>query len=548
MQPIRLLLASCSLLAFLFLATSPAHAQAPASPCAADLTDDGVVGAADLAEVLAGWGGCGKSCPADLDGSGAIDARDLAMVLTLWGTGCPKITGVSPVAGPPFGGTTVTITGTHLGGVTEVRIGDHLAHQVTVVDENTVTAVVPSSQPAGSTGPRAVTLVTDSGESSLANGYTYVLLGSGSPPSISMPSSSSPVTKPATGGETVTITGANLTGATAVMIAGISSGFTVVSDTLIAATAPAHAPGGMFDVAVTTPAGTYTAVGAIAYWQAPAWGPTVIQAAPDPAVVYDPALRTAILKTGRPWRVFYVGALMQIEMLLIPPTTFNMGCSDSDEFGCETDEHPVHAVTLTKPFYLGRYEVTQAQWTARMGSNPSNFQASNGYPNSANRPVESVSWNDIVDDFQPGTGLRLPTEAEWEWACRAGTTTAFHGWPAQPNGTNDDDLVHIIAWYGWNSDFQTQPVGLKEANGFGLYDMAGNVCEWCADGYKEDYYSHSPSIDPPGGNAGPFHNRVLRGGYWWNSTFAGRSSQRNGPTFASASQYGGGFRVARNAE
>jgi formylglycine-generating enzyme required for sulfatase activity len=424
--------------------------------------------------------------------------------------------------------------------VTEVWIGDEQAHKVAVVDENTVAAVVPSSQPAGSTGPRAVRLVTDSGESSLANGYTYVLLGSGPPPSIS---SVSPQTIPASGGATVTITGANLTGATAVMIAGISSGFTVMSDTLITATAPAHAPGGMFDVAVTTPAGTYTAVGAIAYWQAPSWPCTVLEVAPDPAVVYDPALRTAILTTGLPWRIRE--SAVGIEMVLIPNGTFWMGCTiSSDMEYCPNEETPNHTVTLSKPFYLGRYEVTQAQWTARTGSNPSHFTSASAQVPAdqvPNRPVENVSWNDIVDDFQPGTGLRLPTEAEWEWACRAGTTQAYHGWAAMPQGFTDVSLVGNIAWYDTNANSQTHPVGQLQPNGFGLYDMSGNVWEWCADVYGSNYYSHSPSVDPPGPTLGL--NRVLRGGSWYNYSDDLRASRRL-PTPGTVLN-NLGFRVAR---
>ena len=149
-----------ALVASFLVSPSSAHAQAP---CASDLTDDGVVDAADLGEVLNAWGPCGKSCSADIDGDGAVTGEDMAAVLNSWGMACPRVTGISPVAGPPFGGNTVTITGTHLGGVTEVRIGDQLAHKVALVDENTVTAVVPSSQPAGSTGPRLLTLVTDGG-------------------------------------------------------------------------------------------------------------------------------------------------------------------------------------------------------------------------------------------------------------------------------------------------------------------------------------------------------------------------------------------------
>jgi formylglycine-generating enzyme required for sulfatase activity len=355
------------------------------------------------------------------------------------------------------------------------------------------------------------------------------------------------VAVPAAGGTTVTITGANLSGATAVMIAGISSGFTVMSDTLITATAPAHAPGGMFDVAVTTPAGTYTAVGAIAYWQAPSWPCTVLEVAPDPAVVYDPALRTAILTMGLPWRIRE--SAVGIEMVLIPNGTFWMGCTiSSDMEYCPNEETPNHTVTLSKPFYLGRYEVTQAQWTARTGSNPSHFTSASAQVPAdqvPNRPVENVSWNDIVDDFQPGTGLRLPTEAEWEWACRAGTTQAYHGWAAMPQGFTDVSLVGNIAWYDTNANSQTHPVGQLQPNGFGLYDMSGNVVEWCADAYDSNYYSHSPSVDPPGGTSGFLNNgRVMRGGSWFNFTHIVRSSCRthNASIYTSNDI---GFRVAR---
>ena len=546
MHHIRLLFASFSLLACMFLAASPAGAQVPTPPCASDLTDDGVVDAADLGEVLNAWGPCGKSCSADIDGDGAVTGEDMAAVLNSWGMACPRVTGISPVAGPPFGGNTVTITGTHLGGVTEVRIGDQLAHKVAVVDENTVTAVVPSSQPAGSTGPRLLTLVTDGGESSLESGYTYVILGGPAPPSISTPSSSSPVAVPAAGGTTVTITGANLSGATAVMIAGISSGFTVVSDTQIAATVPAHAPGGMFDVAVTTPGGTYTAVGAIAYWQAPSWPCTVLEVAPDPAVVYDPALRAAILRTGLPWRI--TESAVGIEMLLIPNGTFWMGCTISSSMtDCPGDETPNHWVTLTKPFYIGRYEVMQHEWQTRTGSNPSHFTSATAQVPAdqvPNRPVEFMSWNAIVNDFQPGTGLRLPTEAEWEYACRAGTTQAYHGWAAMPEGFTDVSVIGNIAWSETNSNSQTHPVGQLQPNGFGLYDMAGNVAEWCADFYDNNYYSHSPSVDPPGSNPVLSGHRVLRGGSWGGSTDSVRSSDRD--DFAPGyTNYYIGFRVAR---
>jgi formylglycine-generating enzyme required for sulfatase activity len=528
-----------------FLAASPAHAQAPASPCAADLTDDDVVDANDLGMVLAGWGDCGKSCSADIDGDGAVTGEDMAAVLNFWGMTCPRITGISPVAGPPFGGNTVTITGTHLGGVTEVWIGDEQAHKVALVDENTVTAVVPSSQPAGSTGPRTVRLVADGGESSLASGYTYVKPGLPPAPWVD---SVSPQTVSAAGGDLITITGADFVGATAVLVDGVSASFTVFSGSLIYATAPAHAPGGMFDVAVTNPTGTSTARRTIAYWQSPSWPCTVLEAAPDPAVVYDPQLRTAILTTGLPWRIRE--SAVGIEMVLIPNGTFWMGCTiSSDMEYCPNEETPNHTVTLSKPFYLGRYEVMQHEWQTRTGINPSHFTSASAQVPAdqvPNRPADSVSWNMIVDDFQPGTGLRLPTEAEWEYACRAGTETAYHGWATMPQGFTDVSLVGNIGWSNTNSNNQTHPVGLLQPNGFGLYDMSGNVSEWCADRYSASYYSQSPLVDPPGASYTQASNedRVLRGGPWGSSGNNLRSSSRAGDIPGILSNYYG-FRVAR---
>jgi formylglycine-generating enzyme required for sulfatase activity len=269
---------------------------------------------------------------------------------------------------------------------------------------------------------------------------------------------------------------------------------------------------------------------------------TVLEFAPNPAVVTSGSLRKAIASTGLPWRVRDNSS--QIEMLLVPPGTFNMGCSASNQFGCFSEENPVHAVTLTNAFYLGRYEVTQAQWTARMGSNPSNFQSASAQVPAAevpNRPVETVSWN-TIQGFLSATGLRLPTEAEWEYAYRAGTTTAFHSMPGFPNGTNDDAQVGNIAWFSSNSASQTRPVGGKAANALGLHDMAGNVWEWVNDRYSPTYYASSPSTNPPGPATGAGH--VLRGGSWDNDTGSLRSSDRvsytPGGTFSSV-----GFRVAR---
>ena len=269
---------------------------------------------------------------------------------------------------------------------------------------------------------------------------------------------------------------------------------------------------------------------------------TVLESAADPAVVTNGALRKAIAATGLPWRVR--DNATQIEMLLVPPGTFNMGCSTSNEFGCQSDEYPVHAVTLTNAFYLGRYEVTQAQWTAKMGSNPSFFQSASAQVPAAqvpNRPVEEVSWN-TIQGFLSATGLRLPTEAEWEYAYRAGTTTAFHSMPGFPNGTNDDNQVGNIAWFNSNSASQTRPVGGKAANALGLHDMSGNVWEWVNDWYSGSYYASSPSVNPPGPSSGS--SRGDRGGSWNSDNNDLRSSYRTYTT-PGFSFYNRGFRVAR---
>jgi formylglycine-generating enzyme required for sulfatase activity len=273
----------------------------------------------------------------------------------------------------------------------------------------------------------------------------------------------------------------------------------------------------------------------------PAWA-TLIEAFPDPAVVTDPTLRAAITATGLAWRV--KDTATQIEFVLIPPGSFQMGCSASQQWGCSSSESPVHTVTLTNAFYMGRYEVTQAQWQARMGSNPSGFQSASTQVPAAevpNRPVELVSWN-TIQGFLTQTGMRLPTEAEWEYAYRAGTTTAFHGFTGYLSGTNDDSLLGNIAWVGGNSNSQTRPVGGKLGNGYGLHDMSGNVYEWVNDRYSSSYYSSSPQNNPPGPAAGS--GRVFRGGGWINSSNDCRASFR-GSTGPDGTYGNVGFRAAR---
>lgn len=262
---------------------------------------------------------------------------------------------------------------------------------------------------------------------------------------------------------------------------------------------------------------------------APSWA-SVIEAQPNPAVITDSTIRSAITATGWAWRVR--DAATQIEMVLVPPGTYQMGCTPSAQFGCSTDEGPVRTVNLTNAIYVSRFEVTQAQWQARMGTNPSFFQGS-AYPDAASRPVEQVSWN-LVQGFLAASGMRLLTEAEWEYACRAGTTTAFN------NGSSDGNTVGTIAWVNTNSGNQTKAVGTKAGNRFGLHDMHGNVWEWVSDWYAA--YPTACQANPAGPGAGT--NRVVRGGAWSATTDFARSSDRifGGPTSTSSAV---GFRVAR---
>jgi len=346
-----------------------------------------------------------------------------------------------------------------------------------------------------------------------------------------------PASGPLEGGTSVTIVGTHLAATTLVEFGGVAaSDLTVVSSTEVHAITPPGSSGAV-DIAVTTPAGTTTLAGGFTYDGDELDWATVLEFEPDPKVVTDPKLYAGILATGLPWRVRDNAS--QIEMLLVPPGTFMMGCSPSDQSGCYSDETPIHEVTLTQAFYLGRYEVTQAQWTAVMGSNPSYHQGS-FYPNSETRPVERVSWN-MIQGFEASTGLRLPTEAEWEYACRAGTTTAYN---LPPHGTDDENQLDLIAWYFSNSGFETHEIGGKIANNLGLHDMHGNVYEWCEDWYGDSYYAVSPSVDPAGPSGGNY--RVLRGFSWISGADQCRASQREGvfPPNDTAAGYLG-FRAAR---
>ncbi|MDR3056167.1 MAG: formylglycine-generating enzyme family protein [Zoogloeaceae bacterium] len=226
-----------------------------------------------------------------------------------------------------------------------------------------------------------------------------------------------------------------------------------------------------------------------------------------------------------------------MEFILIPAGSFIMGTDKNDKKAYD-DEKPQHRVTLSQPFYLGKYEVTQAEWVAVMGNNPSKYKG-------RNNPVEMVSWDDVQTfisrlNVKEGTNkYRLPTEAEWEYAARAGTTSAY-------SFGDDAGQLRQYAWYGENSDLgSTHPVGQKSPNPWGLYDIHGNVWEWVNDGYDSSYYRRSPSSDPVGSSSGVI--RVLRGGSWGNSARGLRLASRGNGTPDDRLELIG-FRLARSVD
>ena len=203
---------------------------------------------------------------------------------------------------------------------------------------------------------------------------------------------------------------------------------------------------------------------------------------------------------------------VSFEMVRVEGGTFRMGATSEQEDEADGDETPVHSVTLSS-YYIGKTEVTQALWQAVMGSNPSKFKG-------ADLPVECVSWNDCQEFIQKlnsltGRNFRLPTEAEWEFACRGGNNSCGYKY----SGSNN---LGSVAWYDENSGFQTHRVATKAPNELGIYDMSGNVGEWCSDWYA-DYTSYSQT-DPTGPQSGSI--RVSRGGCWLNSGRGCRSSFR----------------------
>ena len=207
-----------------------------------------------------------------------------------------------------------------------------------------------------------------------------------------------------------------------------------------------------------------------------------------------------------------VNSNVYVELVKVEAGSFNMGATSEMENPYE-DEKPIHRVTLTNNYYIGKYEVTQALWQAVMGSNPSCFKGDD-------LPVERVSWNDCQDfisklNAMTGKRFRLPTEAEWEYAARGGKKSRGY----QYSGSN---TLGDVAWYGDNSGSKTHAVGTKQPNELGIYDMAANVEEWCQDRYGS--YSSSPQTNPTGAASGS--NRVIRGGDWFFLAWDCRTSCR----------------------
>jgi formylglycine-generating enzyme required for sulfatase activity len=235
-----------------------------------------------------------------------------------------------------------------------------------------------------------------------------------------------------------------------------------------------------------------------------------------------------------------------MKFIFIPKGQFAMGSAPGDR-DADLDERQ-HSVTITRDFYIGAFEVTQSQFERVMGRNPSQFQGKSFRDGGFNHPVERVSWNDaaefckrlseLPEEKAAGCVYRLPTEAEWEYACRAGSSDAY-AFGDQPQRLGE------YCWYAPNGDGQTHPVGEKKPNAWGLYDMHGNAWEWCADWYER--HSNRPQVDPVGPSEGT--DRVYRGGSWNYAAAYCRSANRTAtaPAFEGFDFLSISFRVVMDA-
>lgn len=215
--------------------------------------------------------------------------------------------------------------------------------------------------------------------------------------------------------------------------------------------------------------------------------------------------------------------------VLVEGGTFEMGSNDG-----ESDEEPIHSVTVNS-FYIGKYEVTQKEWVDVMSNNPCRFKGDN-------LPVASVSWDEIqvfLSKLNQKTGkkYRLPTEAEWEYAAKGGNKSKGYEYSGSKN-------LDEVAWYDNNSGSQTHPVGTKAPNELGIYDMSGNVWEYCSDYYENNYYSISPNNNPKGPSG--WAERVLRGGSFYSVINNCRSSDRKSNSLWKLGSGDVGFRLAQD--
>ena len=266
----------------------------------------------------------------------------------------------------------------------------------------------------------------------------------------------------------------------------------------------------------------------------------VVTAVSD-GVESEPSQEVSVVPSGGLPETITDGLGLGMTFVRIPAGTFMMG-SPEDELGAYEDEWPRHEVTLTQEFYMMTTEVTQAQWETVMGSNPSYRDECGG-----SCPVEMVSWNDIQDfiaalNALDGRTYRLPTEAEWEYAARAGTTTAFYNGDITETGCGFDPNLDAIGWYYGNSGSTTHPVAQKQPNAWGLYDMAGNVWEWVEDDGHSSYdgapVDGSAWVDSPMAS-----DRVIRGGSSHDDARKCRSASRFS-TFPTYRDSNFGFRLA----
>jgi formylglycine-generating enzyme required for sulfatase activity len=253
---------------------------------------------------------------------------------------------------------------------------------------------------------------------------------------------------------------------------------------------------------------------------------------------------------------------VKMEFVRIPAGMFRMGSPSSEKD--RSSEEELHEVVITRDFYLGKYPVTRGQFRvfvqaanykteAELGDGGNGWDPlkkekrqgrefnwrNPGFAQTDNHPVVEVGWQDAVmfcawAGRQAGRKMRLPTEAEWEYACRAGTQTAYHF-------GDDPRELSEYSWYSANSKEGTHPVGTKKPNAWGLYDMHGNVSQWCQDWHETTYYAQSPKRDPQGPNDGAL--RSVRGGAWYSTAWFCRSAHRHfrGPSYC---EEGVGFRVA----